>query len=124
MKKHLTLIVTVAILLFSVNLFSQNGLGTTCKKGVTKKYHGNGQLKSIGKKKKDCTNIGVWKWYYKNGRLEAFETYDKKGDAKGLWKEYYENGQLAFIGYYKDDEKTGTWKYYSKEGKLVKTKKY
>jgi antitoxin component YwqK of YwqJK toxin-antitoxin module len=106
---------------------------------LVKEYYENGQLMSVGFKKRVALNFisgnneettgkyantGKWRYYYDNGKLKNIGEYSSDGRS-GKWKSYHNNGHLAEKGKYNNiGECIGKWKFYDLNGKLIESYSY
>ena len=120
------------IYIFLVVFFSQ--LSFAQKDGTYKKYHDNGQLKTLGQYK-NKKRIGKWKSFYETGELSSIYSYTN-GELNKISKSFYKDSSLKsetkkiddhFInsGYYKSGKllyervlKNGYYKEYLENGAL------
>ncbi len=92
------------------------------KEGEWKNYYNNGQLNYIGKFTNDKPER-EHKRYYENGQVANIYNYIN-GKKEGEWKTFYENGQLKELRTYKNDEPIGEYKDYFDNGQLKRIFNY
>ena len=54
--------------------------------------------------------------YHNNGNLKSIGAYNAEGGATGTWKHYHENGKLSHTGEFKNGERIGIWHFYADDG--------
>jgi TonB family protein len=107
--KYLNYII-IAVIFYSTNIFSQEGL--------VKSFYSNDTLKS----EVNYTNNvkqGAAKYYYPNGKLQLELNYTN-GKVEGVVKDYYDNGNVKEVYTIENGKRNGAASLFEKDGKFLK----
>lgn len=107
-------ILLIILIVYSSNLFSQEGL--------VKSYYSKDTLKSEINYSNNVKQ-GPAKFYYPNGKLQQELSYTD-GKVEGVVKEYFDNGNVKEIYTIEDGKRNGSVSLFDKDGKFVKDINY
>lgn len=124
MKK---LLVSIILLFFALNAFSQNNFNQIDKKGYKqgkwKKLYRSGQTYYEGEFK-DNYEIGEFLYYYSDGTLKTRNTFSDQG-RKCISEGFFESGKLMYKGIYLNKQKDSIWTYFQERtGKVLMEQRY